>query len=360
MSSFSVESGYVIADGLDVVILNNDEVLVQFGSRSLPAELFRDPDRNGILGSLVSNFLVGPSTLSDAVDGLDEYLRRQAGQVLGELVHKGILVKQSASPVEQYLAYTHTGETSLKERSVGVFGGGPLGERIAVGLRDHGVGKVSVVDDRLTDRESQRVANGDSAHNRLRSTAKLATAGIDVLHASELSPRVLEPIINAHDLMLVAFEQPSLSVYHLVNRICLKNSKPWMVATIDGDRGIAGPLFAGHETGCYNCYEALSESAIGSRNIAKHHRRHRLSRGSGSFSTGLPVHADIVAGFATLAALHFLLEKVSFLQGRHLSINFDRLSVDIEDVLRLPRCPVCQGSRPLSAPPFPIDTARAE
>src|SRR4051812_27288026 len=112
------ETQYIAAGGLDVVILNADEVLVQFGTRSLPAELFRDPNRRGLLGPMMSEFVTGPRALATVLAGADEACREEFEQIFRELVEKGILTRVSSSPIDQYLAYTFTGESSLKSSAV--------------------------------------------------------------------------------------------------------------------------------------------------------------------------------------------------------------------------------------------------
>ena len=71
------------------------------------------------------------------------------------------------------------------------------------------------------------------------------------------------------------------------------------------------------------------------------------------FLTGLPAYADIVAGNASVAAVHYLVRGTSHLLGRVMIIDFGGMRIDTEDVLRLPRCPVCASRRPPYRPPFP-------
>jgi thiazole/oxazole-forming peptide maturase SagC family component len=358
------ETQYIAAGGLDVVILNANEVLVQFGTRSLPAELFRDPTRRGLLGPMMSAFVAGPADLSTILAGADETGRRELEQIFRELVEKGILARVSSSPIDQYLAYTFTGESSLKSAAVNVIGAGPLGARIARSLVQHGVGKITLMDDRIMDHLPQpppagsaatASAAGQRAGDHLFDLLGGAADGVEVISSPKLSVAQLTASIDAHQLTIVAFEQRSLTMAHLVNRICLKANKPWIVASVDGNFGLAGPLFNGRDAACYNCYEALSDSTIASRHMARHYRRHVLQRGTGSFVSGLPVFADIVAGYVSLAALHFLLGKACFLEGRILNVNFDRMILNTEDILKLPRCPVCADLNPVRAPAFDPD-----
>ena len=113
-----------------------------------------------------------------------------------------------------------------------------------------------------------------------------------------------------------------------------------------------GPLFVPGVTACYNDFRALTDAAHPSPLMAGVYRRYAAQRGARTFSPGLPAHAGIVAGFTSLAAVHSLLSGTSSLLGRAVTINFDRMMIDVEDVLKLPRCPVCGRQRSAYQAPF--------
>jgi hypothetical protein len=50
----------------------------------------------------------------------------------------------------------------------------------------------------------------------------------------------------------------------------------------------------------------------------------------------------------------------SHLLGRVMAIDFDGMRIDVEDVLKLPRCPVCAASRAPYRPPFPENAEAAQ
>jgi hypothetical protein len=59
-----------------------------------------------------------------------------------------------------------------------------------------------------------------------------------------------------------------------------------------------------------------------------------------------PAYIEVAAGMAAIAAARYLVTGKSFLVGRSLRFDFERLSVDTEEILRLPRCPACAPYRP--------------
>ena len=126
-----------------------------------------------------------------------------------------------------------------------------------------------------------------------------------------------------------------------------------------GNIGLAGPLFVPPDTACYNDYEMLGRATTSNPAMDGLYHRFLLHRGSGSFFPGLPAYVDIVAGFGALAAVQYLIGGSSMAVARLIAIDFDEMRVDVEDVLKLPRCPVCGGGRVPAEPPFP-PAARAD
>ncbi|WP_117209886.1 TOMM precursor leader peptide-binding protein [Allorhizocola rhizosphaerae] len=298
-----------IAEGLDVVNISDNEMLVQFGSRSQPSLLFRDTELTGVLGQLMAQLESSPAGREDFLASIADEHRDEAAKLVDRLCEHGILVDAACHPVEQYLGYLFDGQTRLANLSVAMIGTGPVGAHMAELLRQHGIGNVHTFDGREFD----------------------------------------GPVPEA-DLVVVASERRDIRLAHLVNRHCIAERRSWILAELDGSLGRVGPLFVPGVTACYSDLRALADAADPNPLMARIHRRH--ARAAGSFTQGLPVHASLVAGFASLAAVHTLLTGTSYLFGRVLTINFDRMAIDVEDVLRLPRCPVCSRLRASYQPTF--------
>jgi bacteriocin biosynthesis cyclodehydratase domain-containing protein len=314
-----------VAAGIDLVLLSEDEVLVQFGSRSHPSELLRDADLTGLLGTLARRLLDGSVVLGELVAAVREQDRDEARKVVLDLLERGILTDVRRDPVEQYLRYTFDDAQHLERRAVSVLGSGALADRIASSLGEH-----PLAVDRL---------DGD----------------VDLESAQGAA--------RTSDLLMLALDRPSPGLAHVVNRVCLQTRTPWLLATIDGSRGLTGPLFAPPNTACYNDYRTLVEATTPSAPMVRRYERWARANGRPRAFAGLPAYADIVAGFASLAAVHFLSRGTSFAIGRQLLVDFERMRIDVEDVLKLPRCPVCgparSGYRPAFVPEVVEDPADA-
>lgn len=360
----AASSELTVAAGLEVVILNRNEVLVQSGTRSRPSELLRDTELRGFLGPLMARLLEGPASADDLLDEMPDSHRQEARQALDDLRQAGFVVPADHDLLTAYLRYSFGEAAPLGARSVALFGAGPLGSRIGASLLQHGLGTLTVIDPRKTDPVWRRFAPHGfhpeaTAAAALR--ASLATNGtsgdagrvrVQGSEATFEDVAGLDAEIARHDLAVVAFERPHLRLSHLVNRIALKRDKPWLLAQIDGSFGIAGPLFLPPDTACYNCFRTLLETTVPSAQMAERYRRHLAAGRDPGFFPGLPAHCELLAAYASLAAVHYLVRRTSFLVGRALMLDFGAMSLDLEDVLRLPRCPSCMRSEPAHEPPF--------
>jgi bacteriocin biosynthesis cyclodehydratase domain-containing protein len=359
--SFDSEAVLRIAEGLDVVVINDNEVLVQFGSKSYPSQLLRDTDLTGVLGRVFHRFQTGTATRGEMLSAIASEHRDEVVRLLDSLSRQGILVDSDKSPVEQYIAYTFTQETRLTDRSVCLIGAGPLGARIAETLLQHGVGTIKLLEGRQPDavwrgHPGPGYSSGSTSTRPVQSELRdhLCERGYAGVESYETSPdeRALENSITGSDIAVLALEQPDIRLAHLVNRVCIGAGKRWIHVTLDGNLGVVGPLFVPGETACYNDFRTLLDAAGSNPQMSRLYRRYATERGAVSFSPGLPAHADIVGGFASLGVVHWLLSSTCYLLGRALVVNFDRMTIDVEDVLKLPRCPVCARWRFAYQPPF--------
>src|SRR5262249_18329931 len=141
----------IVAEGIDLVLLSRDEVLIQFGSRSRPSELLRDDELTGLLGSIVELLSEGPVSLGELAAAVEPKHRAEGRPVVRELLERGILTDPSRDPVEQYLAYSFEGSGEFERPAVTVIGAGPLGSRIAATLTLHPIGAIRLLDSRLAD-----------------------------------------------------------------------------------------------------------------------------------------------------------------------------------------------------------------
>jgi bacteriocin biosynthesis cyclodehydratase domain-containing protein len=358
---------FCIAAGLDVVVLGNDEILVQFGTRSHPSELLRDSDMTGILGRTVGRLLDGPATLADLVAVAGREHEPDVEALVQTLLGKGFVATESTDVLTQYLRHASGGSNDLDRHTVGLVGCGPLGARIAAGLAQHGITSILLGDDRPIDDIWRQFAPPGAAAPTA-GPGPAAAAVCDWLTGrgirGERLPHLLESggleqVVARADLTILAVEQIDLRLAHVLNRYAVREGQPWLHAAVDGNVGIVGPVFKAPETACYNEFQVLRSAATPSPAMMNRYRAHMLARGRSSFFPGLPGHADLVAAYTVLAAVHYLLNGTCFAFGRAMFVDFGPMVIDTDEVLRLPRCPVCSEERRPARPVFEADMAAA-
>ena len=358
-----LEGDLRIAEGLDVVFIGANEVLIQHGSRSLPSELFRDTDLTGVLRRVLYPLQHEALDYTALLNTFDASTRAEAQAILDELIDKGVVVSTLSNAVEQYLGYALNGNAALGTFAITVVGAGPLGARIAATLLQHGVGELRLLDDRPADHlwnglgalgHYEPASPHTTAQDALKAfLERTGSAQVETFEGG-FSPSGVSAAVAGSNLTLLATEQPNPALAHLVNRHCLRDHCPWLLAGIDGSLGLVGPLFDPPDTACYNDYEVLSQSISANPAMDRLYHRYLLDRHSGSFFAGLPAYVDIVSGFGALAAVHFLVAGTCSALGRLTAIDFQEMRVDCQDVLKLPRCPVCGSGGALAEPTFPL------
>lgn len=344
VNTIGPDSLLAVAEGLDAIVLSADEVLIQFGSRSHPSELLRDGDLSGAIGLIFVRLNQRPATVTDLLEELREQDRAGAAALISDLLARGILAETRFHAVEQYTRYTFDAHQPLSAPRVSIIGTGPLGTRIAHNLARQNVARMVLLDDRPSNavREAfmpagvQCVAPGTRADLAAHSVLEQAECLEHRLDAAGI-----EAAIATADFTVLALEQVDLRTAHLVNRFSIRAQKPWLHLVIDGNVGVIGPLFQPPDTACYNDYRTLVAAAAPHALMARKHREYLVRRGAGTFFAGLPAYADVVAGHASVAATHFLLRQSCFAMGRVMMVDFEHMEIDVEDVFKLPRCPVC-------------------
>ena len=350
-----------IASGLDVVIISDSEILIQHGTGSRPAELIRDTDLTGVLGRLMHALETGDADLQELLSLFTGEDRAEAEDLIDQLVASRILADSSRSAVQQYLGFSMGAESSLESARVSVIGAGPVGARIADTLVRHGIGELRILDERATDaiwhayvapahRGEKPV--GEPAHQVLCDQLSGGATQVTALSGG-FAPGAIADAVREVDLVVMAIEHVHPRLAHLVNRACLRVGTPWLLAQVDGAVGAAGPLFYPPHTACYNDFEVLARSISTNAAMDRLFHRHLQIRGTASFFPGLPSYVDIVAGYVGLAAVEYLLTGSSWALERVTTIDFDSMVIDTQDLLRLPRCPVCGGGSAPLHPPFP-------
>ena len=331
--------------GLERPILNPAFVAVASGPNTLQIRAgpwsgrvmtIREDDEEDALETLFEK-LDGEHALNEILAPYDDADREAILGLLQQLREKNVIYDAAdwdgeVGRPQLQVTPRFTGETAsrLEDSSVLVAGVGELGPQIAADLVRSGVGSVALTSlggdttegikdplgllDRLDEEESFEVTDGDVA---------------DVL------ARV--------DAAMLATDADRPEIATAFNEFAHEAGTPWMLAQVRGFDGLVGPVVFPGETACYRCLERRIESNVQDPKAYAAYRD-GLADEPTLVSVGLPSFARTVAGYATVDFLYLLAYGQAFTVGRSLVLSFLDLSMEINELLKVPRCEVCGTS----------------
>lgn len=157
------------------------------------------------------------------------------------------------------------------------------------------------------------------------------------------------------DFAMVFADRPNPGLLEVVNRTAYDHGTPWIVAQACGYDGIVGPLIVPGESSCYECFRRRREANLPE---ADEYGAFEEAADRRQESPGPDVRAfeRVVAGLGTVDALNYLTYGFGFTAGRIVHYDFATFSMEVNDVLPMPRCPVCgTGTRVDSNRYFTLD-----
>lgn len=311
------------------VSVDDDVVHVRAGPWTGPVLTLRASDDGEV--ERLFGLLDGTNDLDSILDAFDPDDREAVLSVLEKMRRRNLVYDGAAVDGERGLpqlllspGFEEDERARLGDREALVVSAGDVGRQIASDLLDAGVGTI-------------------------RFAQPLPEAAVDApgLDASDRVRRVesgdLTDAVERADALVYAADREYPALGEEVNRTAHAADTPWLLAQVRGLDGLVGPTVFPGETGCLHCLERRIESGVDADRYGGFRRA--LDAAPDATPTGLACYDRLVAGYAAVDFLHLLAFGRSFTAGRAVTVSFADLSVSVEDVLRLPRCPVCGRSR---------------
>lgn len=323
-----------LRDEFHVTLVSADDVLFYTGLWSGPRFSLRDTNRMGFLARLVAA-LDGSSTLSELVraTGAED----ASVQHFIDLLRSNGLV-QEAEPVGVARAAPDTSAAGraafvierdwrtpadlafprLRDADVLLLGGGDLATAILKALCAWGIGTI-----RSDVASDGHLEDTDLIH--IRADQRDALAGADV-----------------STFAVCATDRPNPGLATRLNAVALERTLPWLPVTFDGGEWLIGPGIIPGQTPCYVCFTLRAEANV------RDHTSYRLiaddlARIQEGKSSSLRSPSEVAAAtaFAAQEVVRAIAAGVSMSTGRLVRLHPSTLTLDLHDVLRLPRCPAC-------------------
>lgn len=281
-----------------------------------------DDDEEGRLAAFV-RALDGDTHVSDVLARFDA--PGELEEFLRHLYRKNVVIDAADSAVDRRLHghLTLSQETSrgdadrLRESSVLVVGGGRMAEGVAADLADAGVGEVT--------------------YGGVGERGRRPFEGDDRVTGSDAD---LDDLVAAADFAVAAVDHHRAALLDELNRTAVRTATPWMVGRVQGIDGQVGPLVVPGETSCYDCFRTRRLT-----NLDDPERFDGYER-QGADSPGEPLgsfapYGRVVGGYVALDAINYLASGYGLTAGRLMNVDLATFEVDVNEVLRLPRCDVC-------------------
>lgn len=298
---------------------------VRAGPWTGPALTVEESDEENALADLVS-MLDGGTHLDEILTAFDEDDHPAILGLFERMMRKNVLYdageRDSARGWPQLVLapeFRTANWEALESAEVLVVNAGRIGPGMAEDLLATGVGTV---------RFAQPVESAAADVSHLDGAANFAAVE-DVEAAIEESRHVV-----------LAADREYSHLGRAVNERAHETGTPWMLVQRRGLDGLVGPTIFPGETGCYECLESRIEANLPADDGYRTFRA-ALDDDESLATVGLPSYARMLAGYATVDLLHLLGYGRSFTAGRTLAVSFLDLSVEVNDVLKLPRCRVC-------------------
>lgn len=321
-------------DAFGIFVRGPDEVQFRTGSLSGPSFVFTDPERRGLLGSLIDKILS-----SEAAETRPWNIAER--EILEELVPKlrehGILEvdPEDGEPESDLVSPEPYVRKRLEDIRVGIVGHGVLGAAVADQLRKLGYGPVTII-------ESSSVAPRVSTK-----MGGVMPSEWPVMSGSEWrerpsGDRAWAAAIGNLDWVIAAQDSLEPEELAYLNAAVWKSNTPWSLVCIDGHEGWVGPTFVPGQTACFNCFRRRLLASAAEPAYLMTDPGVRVHRVPSSWAVG-PEAAVWISLISSLFALDVVpaMRGVGFTIGQLLVVHRLNLTFQRESVLRLPRCGVC-------------------
>ncbi len=354
----TVQQNIMLNPHLRVIFTSDDEVLIKHSARSPYSRIIRDEGRTKLLGKVIRG-IKGSLNKDDFIAQLGNgQSAEDAGDLVDYLLEEKVLVPAERDTVVTYMDTIWGGKRSLQDVTIGIIGVGYLGSRIANEMTKFGVGKIIGCDDRQIQNpqvESKYFRlNGTTLKTGLSYTNFLAEEmrshdydnfeGRDI---SLLDKQELKSVFDQSDFVVAALEVFSSKTLHCLNEVALEANKPWISVTMDGSEAYLGPIYIPNVTCCYSEVEIqYTASSIGVKEEYLTYRETLDYYHLNDMHLVLPPFLETAASMSVLGCIQYLLNGESHLVGRCIRYDFERLSVDYEEIMKLPRCPACAPFKP--------------
>ncbi|WP_049972814.1 TOMM precursor leader peptide-binding protein [Haladaptatus cibarius] len=298
---------------------------IRSGPWSGPIVTIEDTEHDDTIMRLV-DLIDGETHVKEILHTFPDDQTDEVAQALDNLQEKNIIYdrpEHEGDEVYPHLAlqsrFRRTDRERLESKQVLIVTLGKMGSMVAEDLLSMGVAEVALYRPK-SDPDDPDIAEED---------------GVTLVDDLDL-----RSAIEAADFVVYTADRRYAEIVADINEIAHETTTPWVSAHVLGFDGIVGPAVFPGETACYRCFEKRMLSNISNvEGYASY--QNAVSKREDLAAVGLPSLSRAIAGYLALDLLHLISYGVGYTAGRIIKFDSMDLSVEINDVLKLPRCEVC-------------------
>lgn len=307
------------------VMVDADTVEIRVGPWTGSSYRIQDRDRDTIIVDLIDS-IDGKTHVEELLAPFEVDERENFGRFLLDLADEGVIYDSGKPTTDNWAHLTlrpelgDQGRARLESNRVLVVSPGDLGAQVANDLRTFDVEEIGMLDP----------------------LSPNTTPEPDDAIAFDRDN--LEAAVAAADLVVYTASRPYPDVEARIDEAAHDHGTPWTSARINGFDGFVGPTVFPGETGCYRCFEQ--------RMLATFQEPHRyqvflqhMAENSDTAQLQLPGLGRMLAGYLMMDIGNLLAFGTGYTAGRVFVVDGMHLSVECNDVLKLPRCDRCGKER---------------
>lgn len=306
--------------------VDENTIHIRAGPWSGPILTIRDTEHDDTITRLV-DLVDGETHVKEILHVFPDDQTDEVAQALDSLRQQNVIYdrpEHEGDDVYPHLAlqsrFRRTERERLESQQVLVVTLGEMGAMVAEDLLAMGVGEVAL----------HRPTNDPEGEPDVAQNDDLSLVDdIDLRNA-----------IEAADFVAYTADRRHSELVADINEIAHETTTPWVSAHVFGFDGVVGPAVFPGETACYRCFEERMLSNVANVEGYSNYRD-AISEEEDLAAVGLPSLSRAIAGYLSLDLLHLISYGVGYTAGRIVRFDSMDLSIEINDVLKLPRCEVC-------------------
>ena len=299
------------------VEISPNEVQFRAGPWSGPVYDIRDEDEDDQLASVIERF-DGNHHIEDIIERVPDIDESDLLGILVSVYEKGIVYLRENGPREEtplfaYLSLhprlTTDGMDRLRSSAVLVIALGTVGGHLVDDLAALGVEQLGVAGE---------------------------TPGDLPASAEHIDPTTWPTRVGSFDVVVYLEDTPHPRQLVELNDVTHDAGIPWTSGRILGFDGLIGPTIFPGETHCYECFTQRARATI-----PQPDRYTQFAEAHASEVPTIPAFDHIVSGFLEIEVVNVLTTGFGNTVGNIVHVDFQSMAIESNQVLPLPRCPVC-------------------